>query len=276
MNTDDFTRTGNTPMDRIQDHASTAEHSGPAATPSFNAFDPDDAGAGDMMFLPGDTALFDDITQALRAPVDAISPADRPFTRTPVLETAFAISPGFATGAILQTDKGSVAVQDLQPGDRVLTRDKGFQPVLWVGRSDLIAPDAEHHPVAIAQGALGPNLPDRDMILPASHRLLIEGPRTKLMFGTREVFVPVAHLVGYPGITFAPEAPRHCTQVLCAAHEVLWCDGIWAESLQYTTTNNPDQPVEKKRFSEIGAVALTSYQSARRTLLRHEADLLLA
>ena len=99
----------------------------------------------------------------------------------------------FTPGAMILTDHGEVAVEDLVPGDAVLTRDNGFKPILWVGRRDLsaqaLAADPKLHPVRIRQGALGRQLPLRDSLVSPQHRLLLTGPRAELLFGEHEVLV---------------------------------------------------------------------------------------
>ena len=56
----------------------------------------------------------------------------------PAFEDAFA---AFARGALFPTERGTVAVEDLLPGDRVRTVDDGFQPILWKG-STMVVPGA--------------------------------------------------------------------------------------------------------------------------------------
>ncbi len=194
------------------------------------------------------------------------------------------VIPCFTAGTLIQTDKGQVAVQDIRPGHRVLTRDHGFQRIVWVGSRHLTTADQaaqpDLRPVLIARAALGPAMPDRAMAVSPQHRLLVEGPRTKLLFGEREVLVPAAHLVGYPGITRAPVAPVQYVHIMCAAHEVIWSDGIWTESFQPgdQTLSGLDaaQRVEIEQLFPQLATGDQAYPAARRTLRRHEADLLLA
>lgn len=142
----------------------------------------------------------------------------------------------FTPGALIDTAKGQVKVEDLRPGDHVLTRDHGYQPLAWVGRRDLSAEDlaacAAAAPVRIEAGALGANLPDRDLIVSPRHRMLITGARAELMFGEREVLVTAADLMHLPGVTqLAPEATSYI-HVMCEAHQIIRAEGSWTESFQ--------------------------------------------
>ena len=143
----------------------------------------------------------------------------------------------FAPGTRIDTARGAVAVEDLVAGDRVLTRDNGYQPLVWTGRRDLDAGLVAAHPglapVRIAAGALGAGLPARDLLVSPRHRMLVSGPRAALMFGEREVLVAAADLVGRPGITReAPGGGVSYVHVMCRSHEILRAEGSWSESFQ--------------------------------------------
>ena len=258
------------------------------------AFDPFDNTSGTLGFLDGDLGFFQHMVDALFADTgDALPQAgnDAPAVITnatvqvadaqAVTDAAHAVGRSFATGAVLQTDKGQKAVQDIRAGDRVLTRDHGFRPVVRVGhrrvsRTEQLAEPALR-PVLISRGALGPALPDRPMQVSPDHGFLVEGPRTKLLFGTREVLVPAAHLLGYPGITTAPLANVDYFYLLCAEHQVIWADGVWTESAQPQDWRHLGiSPAALALLFPQDAPAERGFPAARRTLQRHEADLLLA
>ncbi|MGL5011163.1 MAG: Hint domain-containing protein [Paracoccaceae bacterium] len=191
---------------------------------------------------------------------------------------------GLRAGAVIHTDKGEYPIEDIQAGQRVLTRDHGFQTVVWTGQRDLGTDDGADEldvgAVVIEAGALGPNMPTQRMVMSQHQCLLVEGPRTKLLFGEREVFVPAGHLVGYPGISLATTAPAAFIYIMCEAHEVIWLDGIWTESFRSgrvdDTMEDARQDDDFASVSEENAVRLVSPAMARRILKRHEADILLA
>ncbi|MCX7289437.1 MAG: Hint domain-containing protein, partial [Rhodobacterales bacterium] len=102
-------------------------------------------------------------------------------------------TPCFTPGAMVTTQRGEVAIQHLQAGDKVVTRDNGIQPVRWVGKSQMFIQDfqADPHllPVFIRQGSIGKGMPERDMMVSPNHRILVAGQRTNLRFAEREVLV---------------------------------------------------------------------------------------
>jgi hypothetical protein len=264
-----------------------------ALTPAADAaslgwLDPADDAAGEVLFLAEDQALFSHLAQAVADSAAVAAPVPGPVTDQPepfageTAEAPWAIAPHLPANAVLMTDKGETPAVDLQPGQRILTRDRGFQTVLWVGHRRLPATalqdDPGLRPVTIAAGALGTGLPAQDLSVPQSQRLLVEGPRTKLMFGQHEVFVPAAHLVGYPGIAIAPAIPEDTTAVfiLCARHEVIWVDGVWTESLQAGIYAAHQIGGTQHADIEKILAGTACFPAARRSLRRHEADLLLA
>jgi Ca2+-binding RTX toxin-like protein len=189
----------------------------------------------------------------------------------------------FTPGSMILTEDGEVPVQDLEPGDMILTRDNGFQELRWIGRRDLSAPalaaQPRFNPVRIGRGALGLNLPDRDMLVSPQHRMLISGPRAELLFGEHEVLVAAIHLVGLPGIERVVSSEISYIHLLFDAHEILHADGAWSESFQpgVQTLEGLDG-IQRDEvldlFPELAAHP-ACFPAARQTLRAHEARVLM-
>ncbi|MEO1622626.1 MAG: Hint domain-containing protein [Cyanobacteria bacterium J06632_3] len=86
----------------------------------------------------------------------------------------------FLTGTLIATDKGEVPVEVLQIGDKVKTADGQFEPVKWVGHQTYDRASKQPHPfrtypICITAGALGNNLPARDLYVSPDHALFIDG-----------------------------------------------------------------------------------------------------
>ncbi len=189
----------------------------------------------------------------------------------------------FTPGAMILTDRGEVAVEDLVEGDAVLTRDDGFQPLRWIGRRDLTGADlkaeARFAPVQIAKGALGLNLPERDMKVSPQHRMLMTGPRAELLFGEHEVLVAAIHMVGMAGVTrVQPADGVSYLHVLFDQHEIVWADGTWSESFQpgIQTMNGLDSAQRGEILALFPQLATgMTYPAARLKLKAQEAQVLL-
>ncbi|MDB2407058.1 Hint domain-containing protein [Jannaschia sp.] len=194
------------------------------------------------------------------------------------------VIPCFTPGTLIATPRGEIAVEDLELGDRVITRDNGIQAIRWIGRKDLSAADMvvteAYRPVMIRKGALGHGLPERDMIVSPQHRVLVVGDETLLYFEEREVLVAAKHLVGRPGIErMAPRATAYI-HVMFDAHQVILSDGAWTESFQpgdASLAGLGDAQREEllSLFPELrDGAGREGYVAARRSLKRREAELL--
>ncbi|MGO8738256.1 Hint domain-containing protein [Rhodoblastus sp.] len=83
----------------------------------------------------------------------------------------------YCRGTSIATANGEIAVEDLKIGDLVVTLDGSTRPVAWIGRSTVSARFADPvrlFPIRIKAGALGENIPSRDLLLSPDHALLID------------------------------------------------------------------------------------------------------
>ena len=144
--------------------------------------------------------------------------------------------PCFVKGAMIRTDRGDVAVEALQPGDLILTADHGAQPLRWIGRRTisrgLLAVYPQFRPIRIAAGALGPSVPDADLLVSPQHRVLVRSSIARRMFGSAEVLVAAKHLCSLDGIEQVSDLPEVTYfHLLFDRHEVIVANGSLAESL---------------------------------------------
>lgn len=146
------------------------------------------------------------------------------------------VIPCFTPGSRIVTASGEVAVEDLRVGDLVQTRDNGLQRLRWIGRREVsaseLAAQPNFAPIRIARHALGPDLPERDMMVSPQHRMLMTGPRAEVFFAESEVLIAATHLTRLPGITqFTPDGVCYI-HLLFDHHELIMADGVWTESFQ--------------------------------------------
>lgn len=145
-------------------------------------------------------------------------------------------TPCFTAGTLIKTIEGDVRAEDLRPGDRVLTRDNGYQPLVWCGTRELSADELADRPdlipVHIKVGAMAPGVPERDLLVSPEHRILLSNHQIKDWFQADEVLIGARHLVCYPGIELAKAESVTYVHFMCAQHEIVLAEGCWSESFQ--------------------------------------------
>jgi hypothetical protein len=141
----------------------------------------------------------------------------------------------FLRGTTILTAQGGKKVEDLAAGDCLPAVFGGMRPVRWVGRypfkkGDPTKPWVEDIlPVRIARSALGPGLPNVDLLLSKAHALLLY-----------DVLVPVANLIN--GTTIAVCDARGLDEleffhIKLEAHDVIYAEGVPCESLRRVDEN---------------------------------------
>ncbi len=193
--------------------------------------------------------------------------------------------PCFTSGTLIDTADGPKAVETLSVGDLVLTRDAGFLPVQWLGTRAISGTELARTPdfaaVIIRAGALGNDLPQRDLRVSPWHRLLICGQRAELMFGEHEVLVPAIYLVGQPGFE-RDDAPVTYVHIMFDTHQIVRSEGAWSESFQpgVKTLSSMDDAQRAELLALFPELAEQSgqnaYVSARMTLTQNDVRALLA
>lgn len=146
------------------------------------------------------------------------------------------VVPCFTPGTLIATSQGERMVEDLVAGDRVVTRDHGFQKILWIGRrnisKDELAAKKHLRPIVIRRGALGQQLPERDLIVSPQHRVLVRNPNATLYLDESEVLAAAKHLTNIDGIDVIESSDTIYIHLLFEQHELVLSDGIWTESFQ--------------------------------------------
>lgn len=142
-----------------------------------------------------------------------------------------ALSICFLEGTRIATPTGDRPVEEIRPGDRVLTRDAGAQPVVWVGSSFVnavrLGRAPQLRPVRIARGALGDGLPHRGLHLSAQHRVLIRDAEG------HEGLAAARHLAqaGMAGVTVVRKpGVFRLFHLALAQHHILTAEGAAVES----------------------------------------------
>ncbi|WP_298292606.1 Hint domain-containing protein [uncultured Litoreibacter sp.] len=128
---------------------------------------------------------------------------------------------------ITMSDGSQRAVEDLQVGDRVLTRDHGMQPIRWIGKRT-VQGVGEFAPVVITEGVLGNA---ESITVSQTHRMLISDWRAEVMVGSRDVLIQAADLVNDDTIFIRKGGFVEYTQLVFDQHQILYAEGVPTESL---------------------------------------------
>lgn len=128
----------------------------------------------------------------------------------------------YLRGTLILTSRGEVAVEDLQPGMMLATRFGGLRPLQWIGQQsfDGLFLGESHAPVLFKAGALGTNMPVRDLRVSPAHCMMLD-----------DHLVPAHLLVNDVTITQNAVAGRvDYFHVDLGEHDCVLADGAWAES----------------------------------------------
>lgn len=144
----------------------------------------------------------------------------------------------YLRGTKILTPTGERPVEELRPGDEVVTRISGTQKLKWIGEQKyagrFLARDTALLPVRIFAGALGEGIPVRDLLISPGHSVLLG-----------EILVLARDLVN--GITVlrsqVPDLVEYFALEL-DVHDCLIADGAFAESFA-------DGPGLRRQFHNV-------------------------
>jgi hypothetical protein len=166
----------------------------------------------------------------------ALVTIDRAAARARLAESACV---AFLRGTrITMADGRQVPVEDLRPGARILTRDSGPQVLRWIGEQTVRATGA-FAPIVIAPGTLNN---DGALTISPNHRLFIYQRVDEIGAGAREILIKARHLVNGTTVTRSEGGFVDYFQLLFDKHEILYAEGIAAESLFVDATTRSAMP----------------------------------
>jgi hypothetical protein len=141
----------------------------------------------------------------------------------------FIAAPCFCAGTRIATERCAMRVDDLRPGDRVLSAFGGSVPVVWIGHRRV---GCRRHPrphevwpVRVRAGAFADDMPAHDVLLSPDHAVYVD-----------EVLIPVRCLVNGFTIVQEPVDEVSYFHVELPSHDVILAEGLPAES--YLDTGN--------------------------------------
>jgi hypothetical protein len=137
----------------------------------------------------------------------------------------------FLEGTRLLGLHGDIAVEDMEPGDRLITDSGAMRPVKWVGHRTI---DAARHPrpetvwpVRIEAGAIDHGLPERTLYVSPDHALFIDG-----------CLIPAKILINGRSIVQEPRDRISYFHVELESHDILLAESLPVESYLETGNRN--------------------------------------
>lgn len=135
--------------------------------------------------------------------------------------------PGILAGARLATPKGWSAVEDLRPGDQVLTFDAGMQTITEVRRTithnSSQAGLRSDWPLLVPAGALGNSV---ELTLMPEQTIMVESDLAEECSGDPFALIPATALEGALGIArHAPAAAQELISLHFADDQVVFVNG---------------------------------------------------
>ncbi|CUK00320.1 Hom_end-associated Hint [Shimia thalassica] len=193
------------------------------------------------------------------------------------LRTAQVACVSFTRGTRITMATGEQrCVEDLKAGDRVLTRDDGPQEIRWIGRLTVRA-QGEFAPIVITAGTLNNAA---DLKVSPDHRLFIYQRRDHIGAGRSELLVRARHLVNGETVYVQAGGFVDYFQLLFDTHQIIFAEGISAETMQIDQRTSPILPKEvsqklKKPAASNGKGPQLAYEVHENLLDRPDAvDLL--
>ncbi len=181
----------------------------------------------------------------------------------------------FARGTQISTNRGEVAIEDLEIGDMVNTMDNGLQPIRWIGKRTVPA-TGKLAPIVFKAGALGNT---RDLRVSPQHRMLVNDWRAETLFGEFEVLSAAKHFVNGDTIYVDEGGEVEYFHILFDTHEIVFAEGAASES--FHPGEEGAEAVDPEQFEELMTLFpelrdnLNAYgPSARMTLKAHEGRML--
>ncbi|MDG1115714.1 MAG: Hint domain-containing protein, partial [Flavimaricola sp.] len=183
----------------------------------------------------------------------------------------------FTPGTRITTPMGMRPVEDLRPGDLVLTRDHGLQPVRWAG-SRTVPGRGKLAPIRLKKGLIVGQ--QADLIVSPQHRVLMQGYRAQMFFGESEVLVAAKHLLADDRAYREDCEEVTYVHILFDQHEVILAEGAPTESFHpgELGLNGIDDAAREELFSifpELRTNPNGFGKAARQSVRSFEAQMLL-
>jgi hypothetical protein len=179
----------------------------------------------------------------------AVVAFDRKNARTRLAEVACV---SFTQNTLITLANGmQKQIQDLKVNDKVLTRDHGPREIRWIGHQTVRA-TGDFAPIVIKKGALNN---ENDLIVSPNHRIFIYQRKDRVRAGRAEVLIKAKLLVNGDNVVQSDGGFVEYYQLLFDGHEIIYAEGIAAESMFVDTQVKPYLPADvQARLSTLDKI----------------------
>ncbi|MEL7256283.1 MAG: Hint domain-containing protein [Pseudomonadota bacterium] len=160
----------------------------------------------------------------------------------------------FARGTEILTEAGPRKIEALKVGDKVVTRDRGAQPIRWIASSKISKErrrgNSQLEPIAIEPDTFSPGVPSKRLLLSPQHRILVENANLAVLFGESSALVSAKNLKNSRTVYSCGDEVEDLEywHLALDSHEVVYAENCPVESLHFgdevLSTLNPAQLVE--------------------------------
>ncbi len=159
----------------------------------------------------------------------------------PAFEAAFN---AFTHGALIQTEAGPVAIEDVTPGMMIDCADGRRSRLLWKGSITLVpgAPTLGDEPklYRVMPDAFGLGRPVQDQTFGPGVRRLDRDPKIRAAMGVEAALVPLSAVAdGHAVIEVTPVSPTRVYHLACEEHETILAAGLEVETFH----PGPETPI---------------------------------
>ena len=152
-------------------------------------------------------------------------------------------------------------IEELEVGEKIITRDRGVQEIRGIGQSTMRA-TGDFAPVVIKAGALN-NM--HDLVVSPEHRPFVYQRQDKLGTGRAETLVRAKHLVNGKDVHRLDDGFVEYYQLLIVEHQIIYAEGIATDSLLFDQRTQSALPDEAKR-------GISLHKSSYRDVLEGDDD----
>ncbi len=151
----------------------------------------------------------------------------------PVFEDAFC---AFSRGSLVETVSGPMAIEDLLPGDKIVTADGFEQPIIWIGRTTVVPgqPLANRRRLPLTRimtDSFGVARPNACLITGPAARLLNTPPHLRGVGADAKMLTPTAEFIdGVNVVETAPPTPVELFHICLPRHAAIRVGGLEFES----------------------------------------------